>query len=56
MPALEKLYSDQELLKSAPLYPKLHAAVQNAVAVREAGLNKALREMGSHLDKNELPK
>ena len=56
MPALEKLYSDLGLLKSAPLYPRLYPAVQHAVAVREAGLNRALREMGSHLDKNELPK
>jgi len=56
MPALEELYSDQDLLKSAPLYTKLYPAVQNAVAVRETGLNKALREMGAHLDTNELPK
>ena len=56
MPALEKLYSDPDLLKNAPLYPRLYPAVQNAVAVREAGLNRALREMGAHLDKYELPK
>jgi len=56
MPALADLYTDAQLLKSAPLYPKLYPAVQHAIAVREAGLNTALREMGSHLDKNELPK
>lgn len=56
MPALADLYSDPQLLTRAPLYPKLHPAVQSAVAVREAGLHKALQEMGSHLDKNELPK
>src|SRR5262249_6606471 len=56
MPALDALYTDPQLLQSAPLYSKLYAAVQRAVAVREAGLNKALREMGAHLDRNELPK
>jgi thiamine pyridinylase len=54
MPALSGLYSDPELLKSAPLYSKLYPTLQNAIAVREAGLNKALRDMGAHLDKNEL--
>jgi thiamine pyridinylase len=56
MPALEDLYSDRQLLAAAPLYPKLHPAVEHAIAVREAGLNKALREMGSRLDKIDLPR
>src|SRR5262249_54231659 len=42
MPALADLYADERLLKVAPLYTKLYPAVQNAIAVRNAGLNKAL--------------
>ena len=56
LPALAPLYSDVDLLKVAPLYAKLYPTLQQAIAVRQSGLNGALREMGGHLDKNELPK
>jgi hypothetical protein len=56
MPALSALYTDAELLKSAPLYGDLYPGIKSAIAVRQAGLNAALRELGGHLDKKELPK
>jgi hypothetical protein len=56
MPALDALYADGALLASAPLYARLYPAVQHAIAVRQAGLGRALRDMGAHLDRNELAK
>lgn len=56
MPALSALYTDAELLKSAPLYGDLYPGIKSAIAIRQAGLNAALREMGGYLDKKVLPK
>ncbi len=56
MPALDALYTDARLLSAAPLYSSLYPALQNAIAVREAGLNRSLRDVGAYLDKAELPK
>jgi thiamine pyridinylase len=56
MPALDALYTDPKLLAAAPLYRKFRPALQDAIAVRQAGLNASLREMGGYLDKNALAK
>jgi thiamine pyridinylase len=56
LPALTALYTDKNLISVAPLYTRLYAAVQQAVAVRGKLLNSNLREIGRTLDKEKLPK
>ena len=52
LPARAALYSDQTILKTAPLYPQLKEIVQDAVTVTASNLNGRLQEIGEELNKH----
>ncbi|GAA4850719.1 hypothetical protein [Algivirga pacifica] len=54
LPAKEHLYSDHELLESAPLYKQFYPIIKKAIPVSDMGLNHALRTIGEKLDKELL--
>lgn len=51
MPALINLYSNDQLLKAAPLYSTLKFIMDDAVTITAVGLNDRLRAIGKELDK-----
>jgi thiamine pyridinylase len=54
LPARASLYSDPEVLKAAPLYPKLRSLVENAESPSASGLSAKLRVDGNAID-GKLP-
>lgn len=52
LPARASVYSNQELIKQAPLYPKLRAIIEKAVTPTGEKLNDKLRAFGEKLDSN----
>jgi thiamine pyridinylase len=52
LPARVSLYSDQEVVKVAHLYPALRKIIEDAEVPMENNLNDSLRTIGATLDKN----
>lgn len=52
LPAKSSLYSDQTILASAHLYPKLRMLVENAEVPTDIHLNDDLRAIGKQIDKD----
>lgn len=50
LPARASIYNNQELIKQAPLYPKLRAIIEKAVTPTGEKLNDKLRAFGEKLD------
>lgn len=54
LPALSSLYENEDLREQAPLYGLLLSALEGAVPAEGRGLNRRLRAIGAHLDRNVL--
>jgi hypothetical protein len=52
LPAKASLYSRQDLLSHAPLYPKLRSIIESSEVPSDLGLNEELRNIGRRVDKD----
>ena len=50
LPAQASLYRNPELIKEAPMYPKLKMIIEKAATPTGPGLNEKLRALGRELD------
>jgi thiamine pyridinylase len=50
LPSKTELYTDQDLLATAPLYSKLYPVIARTSAITSNGLNYKLREIGRDID------
>jgi thiamine pyridinylase len=52
LPARSALYTDSDVVKTAPLYPRLKEIIQGAETATAANLNKRLQDIGKALNKD----